>query len=203
MRGLSLLADRLRLAAELGLHRHGAWWLTFGVVLGLLLCFAGVVIPRLEAELAAQQTLLGELRARAAIPPQPVDTPISAAAAHHVAFRAALAEDGEILPTIGALLDAAASHQLVGTRAEYVRAHDANAQAETLQMTVPVKGRYQDVRRWIEEILRTHAFLAVNELGFKREEIGVNQVEARVRLTLWHLPAGLARRLVDAGEVDP
>jgi hypothetical protein len=111
----------------------------------------------------------------------------------------------QVLPSIKAILDSAASHRLISTRAEYVRAADANAQAATLQMTVPVKGRYSDVRRWVEEILRTQAYVAVNELAFKREEMGLNQVEAKVRLTIWHRPAlpGEHRHRIDAGEVDP
>ena len=36
-------------------------------------------------------------------------------------------------------------------------------------MILPVKGRYPDVRRWIEEILATQSYTALNELGFKRE----------------------------------
>jgi hypothetical protein len=52
---------------------------------------------------------------------------------------------------------------------------------------------------------RTQAYVAVNELAFKREEIGLNQVEAKVRLTIWHHPArpGEHRHRIDAGEVDP
>ena len=47
--------------------------------------------------------------------------------------------------------------------------------------------------------------MAVNEVGFKREDIGVNQIEAKVRLTIWHHPArpGEYRSRIDAGEVDP
>ena len=77
---------------------------------------------------------------------------------------------------------------------------EAKAQVDTLQMIVPVKGRYPDVRRWIEEILATQPYTALNELGFKREEIGINQIEARVRLTLWLRPAGAAD---GGGSIDP
>lgn len=136
---------------------------------------------------------------------RPAALPAATSALHYQAFRETLADDAQVLPSIKAVLDSAESHHLVSTRAEYVRAADANAQAETLQMTVPVRGRYSDVRRWVEEILATQAFVAVNEFGFKREDIGVNEIEAKVRLTIWHHPArpGEHAGRKSMGEVDP
>ena len=199
--------DRLRLTADLWLYRHGPWWLVLAGVLGLLLGLVVIVMPQLDADLAAKVAALNELQVRVANrqePSVPTALPAAVSAAHYQGFRQALTDDEQVLPSIQAVLDAAERHHLVSTRAEYVRGRDANAQAETLQMTVPVKGRYGDVRRWIEEILRTQAYVAVNEVGFKREDIGVNQIEAKVRLTIWHHPArpGEHRR-IDAGEVDP
>jgi hypothetical protein len=47
---------------------------------------------------------------------------------------------------------------------------DANAQAETLQMTVPVQGALHRHPALGRGDPATQAFVAVNELGFKREE---------------------------------
>lgn len=208
MNELKRITDHLRLVADLWLHRHGPWWLLLAGGLGALLGFAVIVMPRLDAELTAKVATLNALQARVANShePSPAATlPAAGSAFHYQVFREALADDEQVLPGIKAVLDSAADHRLISTRAEYVRAVDANAQAETLQMTVPVKGRYSDIRRWIEEILRTQAYVAVNELAFKREEVGLDQVEAKVRLTIWHRPAspGEHRRRIDAGEVDP
>jgi len=191
MNEFRLKSDRVRLAADIWLHRHGPWWLLLAVLVLLLLALALLVIPGRQAELTRQQVILGDLQARASQPP-PVAAATSPSADNYQHFRASLADEDQVLPALQAILDAAASHQLSATRAEYLRGRDANAQAGTLQMTVPVKGRYNDVRQWVEEILATHAFVAVNELGFKREDIGVNQIEAKVRLTIWYRPAGAA-----------
>jgi hypothetical protein len=112
--------------------------------------------------------------------------PESASERHYQAFQEVLAEESQVLASIQAVLDLVASHQLLSTRAEYQRGRDLQAQADTLQMIVPVRGRYADIRRWIEEILATQPFVAVDELGFKRDEIARNEVEARVRLSIWH-----------------
>lgn len=200
MNRLALLADRLRLAAEIWLQRHGPWWFLLAVLGCSLLGLAMVVIPRLEADLAEKQAILEELRALAASRPEPPPVPISPSESHYAAFREVLAAEDQVRPSIQAILDTAAAHRLLATRAEYLRGHDAKAQADTLQMIVPVKGRYPDVRRWIEEILATQPYTALNELGFKREEIGINQIEARVRLTVWLRPAGAAD---GGGSIDP
>ena len=208
MSRLKQTADNLRLVADLWLHRHGPWWLVLAGGLGVLLGFAVIVIPRLDAELTAKVATLNALQARVANSQEPSTAgplPAAGSASHYQAFRETLADDEQVLRSVKAVLDSAASHRLISTRAEYVRAVDANAQAETLQMTVPVKGSYSDVRRWVEELLRTQAYVAVNELAFKREEVALNQVEAKVRLTIWQRPAnpGEHRRRIAAGEVDP
>jgi hypothetical protein len=195
--------DRLRLTADIGLHRHGPWGSLLAVLVAVLSGLALFGMPRLEARLAGQQATLQALQARAANPKAPPPALVSASQVHYTTFRETLADASQVLPTIKTILDSAQRHHLLVTRAEYLRGRDANAQAETLQMTVPVRGRYQDVRRWIEEILATQPSLAVNEIGFKREDIGVTEVETKVRLTLWHFPATPSSGAADAGKSRP
>lgn len=205
MNRLAWLVDRLRLAVDLWLYRQGLWWpLLFAAVL-LLVALAAIAIPGRQAELSGRQDALSELRARAADQREPSAIPEVTSEANYQALRAALAGESEVLPAIEAILDAAESHHLMTTRADYLRARDAPAQAANLQMTIPVRGRYADVRDWIEEILARHTYVAVNELGFKREEIGLDQIEARVRVTIWYDPARSVSRAGDLQslEVDP
>ena len=205
MSRLAWFFDRLRLAAELGAHRQGLWWPLLVVAMLLLVALAAIAIPGREAELAGKRETLSELRARAAGQREPVAAPEATSEANYGTFRAALAAENEVLPGIEAILDAAESHHLMIARADYLRARDAQAQAASLQMTIPVRGRYTDVRNWMEEILARHAYVAVNELGFKREDIGLDQIEARVRMTIWYDPARSARRAgeLQTIEVDP
>lgn len=190
MKRLALIVDRLRLTGEIWLHRHGPWWFVLALCAGGLMGLAMVVLPTLNTQLAASEATLAELRARAASRQEPQAAPLSASERNYQVFQQTLAEEKQVLPTIKAILDAAKEHKLLSTRADYQRGRDANAQVETLQMTVPVKGRYRDIRRWVEEILATQPSVSLNELGFKREDIGADQIEAKVRLTLWHHPAG-------------
>lgn len=184
------VVDRLWLDAEIRLHRHGPWWPILGAAVIVLGGLALAVLPGLEARLAARQEVLRDLLARVALQDQAPVPEQPAATANYHAYRAALADSEEVLPAIQRILDSAQGHRLQATRAEYQRSRDVAAQAEAVQMIVPVRGRYADVRRWIEEILAEHPSLAVNEVGFRREDIASSQIEARVRLSFWHHPAG-------------
>lgn len=195
MNRVRLLVDRLRLSVEIGLHRHGPWWLLVALSFCVLLAVAGTLLPALHAELAAEQGSLRTLQARAVGGEQPTEAPESASERHYQAFRELLAEERQVLGTIEAVLDLAASHRLLSTQAEYQGGSDLQAQADTLEMTVPVSGRYADIRRWIEEILATQPFVAVDELAFRRDEIDRNEIEAKVRLTIWHHRAKPAERV--------
>jgi hypothetical protein len=96
----------------------------------------------------------------------------------------------EVLPSIKAVLDAAASHHLT-----------SHARRVPARPRCPCAGGIRADDGAGEGALSGHPALdrgdpahagpsvAVNELGFKREEIGVDQIEAKVRLTLWHRPA--------------
>lgn len=189
MKPIAPFVDGLRLSAEIALHRHGPWWLLLALSACLLLAVAASLLPVRHAELAEQQARLRALQASAARGEPPTAASESTSEHHYQAFREVLAEESQVLATIQAVLDLAASHQLLSTRADYQRGRDLQAQVDTLQMTVPVSGRYADIRRWIEEILATQPFVSVDELSFKREEIARNEIEATVRLRIWHHPA--------------
>jgi hypothetical protein len=169
------------------LHRHGPWWLLLALSFCLLLVVAGNTpagaARRAGGGAGQSARLAGACGERRAADRERRNRRPNATTRR---FLEVLAEESQVLASIQAVLDLVASHQLLSTRAEYQRGRDLQAQADTLQMIVPVRGRYADIRRWIEEILATQPFVAVDELGFKRDEIARNEVEARVRLSIWH-----------------
>ena len=97
MNRVALIADRLRLRTEIGLHRHGPWWPLLALAFCLLLGLSLILMPALRNELAANEAVLGELRVRVASGAQPVAAVESASARHYQAFRRTLAEEGQVL----------------------------------------------------------------------------------------------------------
>lgn len=188
MKRLPELAARARVTAEIRLHRHGPWWLLLLLLAAALLGVWLTVIPRLEDALAEQRSTLARLQAQLAADQPPPAPPLPVAHANYQAYCLALRDEDAVLGAIREILDVAGKQRLAIKRAEYERSRHPDAQAEGVRMTLPIRGRYADVRAWIEAILVAQPSLAVNELTFKREEISSGEVDARVRLTIWHHP---------------
>jgi hypothetical protein len=71
------------------------------------------------------------------------------------------------------------------SQGEYKSAFDSNAQLHTYQITLPVKGSYGQVWSFGLTALRAIPYASLDELSFKRENIGDAQIEARLRLTMY------------------
>ena len=71
------------------------------------------------------------------------------------------------------------------SQGEYKSAYDANGRLHTYQITLPVKGSYGQVWSFGLMALRSIPYASLDELSFKRENIGDAQVEARLRLTMY------------------
>ena len=104
-------------------------------------------------------------------------------------FYAALGEKRYAEQQVKTLFALAGKAGVVLNQGEYKAGFDRNARVYTYQVTLPVKGSYNDVSKFSLMVLRTIPFASLDELSFKRENIGETQVEARVRLTLF-LAAG-------------
>lgn len=71
------------------------------------------------------------------------------------------------------------------SQGEYKSAYDENGRLHTYQVTLPVKGSYGQVWSFGLMALRSIPYASLDELSFKRENIGDAQVEARLRLTMY------------------
>ena len=79
------------------------------------------------------------------------------------------------------------------SQGEYKSAYDRNGHLHTYQVTLPVKGSYGQVWSFGLMALRSIPYASLDELSFKRENIGDPQLEARMRITLYLSDKGGAR----------
>jgi hypothetical protein len=68
---------------------------------------------------------------------------------------------------------------------EYKAAYDQNGKLHTYQVTLPVTGSYQAIWQFALLSLRAIPFAALDDIGFRRDDIGAAGVDARVRFTLY------------------
>ncbi|WP_426100738.1 hypothetical protein [Massilia sp. TSP1-1-2] len=182
----SALALRLRLAAT---------------ALGPVFCLACALIAVGAAALAwllPQRALQAE-RHRNAL--RVVSMPAVASAVLPVAtsdqnlalFYATLGEQRYAEQQVKTLFALAGKASLSLSQGEYKSAYDRNANLHTYQVTLPVKGTYGQVWSFGLMALRSIPYASLDELSFKRENIGDAQLEARLRLTLYLSDQGGAR----------
>lgn len=74
---------------------------------------------------------------------------------------------------------------LVMDRGEYRPQRDAGGKLLRYQITLPVRGAYPQVRRFLSQVLEETPGLALDGVGFQREHGEARQLEAQLRLTLF------------------
>jgi Tfp pilus assembly protein PilO len=80
---------------------------------------------------------------------------------------------------------AAQRNRLTLDKGEYKLAREQDFPVVRYQVTFPVVGEYTQVRGFVNTVLDTVPAAAVDELVLKREDIGDEQLEARVRFSLF------------------
>jgi hypothetical protein len=68
---------------------------------------------------------------------------------------------------------------------EYRLVQEKNWKLTRYQVTLPVKGSYQQIRGFIAQVLTDVPASALEEVGFKRDTVGSDRIDARLRLTLY------------------
>lgn len=79
----------------------------------------------------------------------------------------------------------AAKVGLVLNQAEYKSILDKGSRTTTYQILLPVKGNYQNIRKFCEQTLLAIPFASLDEISFKRDAITNNTLEAKLRFTLY------------------
>lgn len=68
---------------------------------------------------------------------------------------------------------------------EYQLAHNNGGKYFTYKMQLPVRGSYQQIRKFAEQVLLTIPFASLDEISFKREAIAGLVVESKMVFTLY------------------
>lgn len=53
------------------------------------------------------------------------------------------------------------------------------------QLTLPVKGSYRQIRSFVAQVLTDVPAAALDEIGFRRDAVGTDRIDVRLRLTLY------------------
>ena len=157
----------------------GAVALAFAVVAAIGVLFQALV--DLDAQYA-------EARRQASVPPPaPIVAPAPPPSADQnlTQFYAALGERSKVDRQLKTLFALAEKNGLALRQGEYRAAQDRGGRFHTYQITLPVTGRYAAIWQFAFEALRALPHASLDDVGFRRDAIGSELVEARLRLTLY------------------
>lgn len=62
---------------------------------------------------------------------------------------------------------------------------EGHAGLQQLQVTLPVRTGYIEMRQFIQEVLRQLNGVSVDQISIKRENVALGQLEARIKLSIW------------------
>lgn len=169
-----------RLASRLGWP--GA--LGIGVLLATAALFVWVVLPaQLQVEALREHT--AALRAgaaqggglRVAAQPSPAE--------QLAAFYAAFPEEPSSPHWIGKIAATAKRSGLSLDQGEYRLSRDTVGKLARLQITLPVRGDYGQIRRFLASASADIPTAALEQVQFERQKVGDTEVDAKIRLVLY------------------
>jgi hypothetical protein len=182
---MKTLLARWRLSLEIALWRHGALWPL--VALGLLMAAAvwwGMVQPQkqLLVELSQRAAHQAQLRQQA----RPATPVRDEQALTWQQIRQTWPESGQVDAHIAAVLQMAQKRGLVAEQGDYQYRSEPELNALKVTMNLPLRGTYNNLRGWVDAVLREHPNLALEELAIKREAVSSADAEVKVRWVGWY-----------------
>ncbi len=163
-------------------YRHG--WPS---VLGLALLVIAIsvqtfAVPDLKEQTAAARAAQETLRERAQQAPSKLD----AALQQQTAFLANLPGGANASSdAVKAIHRLAAKHGVHLATGEYRVVRDAGEKLQRYQITLPATANYPRLRAWLTDVMNEMPSIALDEISLRREDVGSEKIEARLRFTLF------------------
>lgn len=151
--------------------------------------YAGAVLLPAQEQLAAGELKVARAERKAAAVSSGAEAAPLSPAQRRERFYNGLPATAEVTQYVERIYAAASAEKLSLMHGEYTGAELPAAGLVRYKITLPLKGSYGQVRRFIAEATKTVPGLALDDVTLSRPNIGEAQVEARVQLSLF-----LARR---------
>jgi hypothetical protein len=154
------------------------------LVAGGLAYTAGVLLPE-RKHLAADELKVARAERKAAAVRSGLEAAPLSPAQRRERFYAALPATPEVTQYVERIYAAANAEKLSLMHGEYTGSDLPAAGLVRYKITLPLKGSYAQVRRFIAESQKTVPGLTLDDVTVSRQNIGDAQVEARVQLSLF------------------
>lgn len=190
MSGVRWRWQTLRTRLEIGAWRYGwLWGVNLALGLVVLLCqFVGLPQRHRENDLARQTLLslqaeqVSKVQSPVAVLPTDNDPQQLAALTR---IRVAESDVGEVLQRISAI---ASTQGMRLAQSEFQTSSEGHGGLRQVQVTLPLRATYPQLRGWIEAVLRQIPGVSIDQITLKRETVAQGQAEIRIKLSIWVAP---------------
>ena len=174
-----------RLDVDLLMRRTGwaAWLAVLLLSAAAALQWAGTA--HIDRSIAVNSEELNRLRLLADKPRGPAVPAKSLNEDRLDAFAAQLGARKDANRFVANVFAQAKAHEIALTQAEYKFDFDKAGGFHTYQVTLPVRGAYPQVRKFIDATLQAVPCAALNDVDFKRDGIGAPATEAKLRFVFY------------------
>jgi hypothetical protein len=174
----SLLAEAQVLAWRFG----WSWLLAAAVTVLAVALHLALLLPTRQALANARDELAAVTARRERKAPEP-------APANDVqqvdALRAALRGPSDPMELVRRLGELARAEQITISQGEYQQQVHVETGLLQLHVTQPVRASYPQLKRYVENVLRTQPNASLDQIAARRDNVGQAQLDVRLRWTFW------------------
>jgi len=170
---------------QASLQRWG-WFKPALVIFYLVLAIGWLgVVPQLKGAVDSAEQRLALEAQQAPAEPIPALVSVSETSQNFSQFREILGRAEDVPSYEKILLAEARSANLLLQQVSHSWSAQANAFPATVQVSMPIKGSFADIRSFCERILVALPFASLDEVAIRRESIAATTLDASLRLTLY------------------
>lgn len=96
-----------------------------------------------------------------------------------------LPSGGDIDVHVHAIYEAARAHGLQFTSSTLRTTDNPRTDISRVEMTLPVRATYPQLADFVESLLRDEPYLSVDQLRVRRDNVGLAEGEAEIRISCW------------------
>jgi hypothetical protein len=179
-----------RLRLEVLVWRHGWGWLLLAVLAILFLTAELLVLPKLTQQVESHRKQLQQLQLEQSNLSRTIDAPFKPTGDKKILDQLSSvsipeSEVSEVLRKIAAMAE---RNGVVLSQSDYQNSSKGHGGLNRLQVTLPLRASYPQLKQFIEQVLFEFPGVSLDDLVLKRESVSQNQVEIRIKLSLWIQP---------------
>ena len=188
------LVLRFRLRVEIALWRYGWLWVSVLVAAISASAFGLWWLPHQQQVLQTHEATFGQLvtdQDRLKNSPKMV-VPASNEELALAQLEQASYAESELSDILRQMSQIAKAQGLVLAQSEFQTSNEGHGGLRQVQISLPVRASYPQVRQFIELVLRKFPGISLDQLVLKRETVALNQADIRLKLSVWIDPQKIA-----------